>query len=374
MANSSALLAVAGSGKTDSIIQRCEESPRRRLIITYTTNGQNEIENRLRGAMSGGRIGEIPEVIGWYKFLNEHFLKPYLPVSEFNRAYGGFYKDYDPGDRAPGSLRYFDKEGRVGGELLGYVASRVQISSGGLPVARLESIYEEIIIDEVQDLVASDLLILEFLLDSTIPIYMVGDLRQTVYETNRKDTKYKKYRGLGKLDWFKEKSADGLLTLTEQTINHRSCSPIVELANQVFDPTLGFANATSGRAIVQSHNGIFYIKEDDVEIYATHFDPMPLRLDKRAAKKWEQRLQFINFGEAKGLQTDHVLIFPSKPIRDFLEKRDPVQKSLSAAKLYVAITRARYSVAFVMPKGSVLGPGLHWWNTGALEKPDPTKH
>lgn len=365
MTNSRVLLAVAGSGKTESIIRDCAETYKRRLVISYTTNGQREIESRLRAAKAFGTINELPDVVGWYKFLLDHFLKPYLPVSEFSRTYQGFNKTYDPGPRAQRDRRYFDREGQVGGELLGYVAAKVQKSTTGLPVKRLEKIYEEIIIDEVQDLVASDLVILEELLKSSISIRMVGDPRQTVFETNRSDRKYSKFRGIEKVKWFIENSKKGLFSLTEQTTNYRCCSAIVDLANQVFNPGLGLENATSGQLITHPHQGVFYITEDEVDDYVSRFSPMPLRLNKRSAKKWNDDLQFTNFGEAKGLQADHVLIFPTAPIKTFLESRSPIDSPQSAARLYVAITRARHSVAFVMPKSSRPGAGISWWNAAA---------
>jgi DNA helicase-2/ATP-dependent DNA helicase PcrA len=56
----------------------------------------------------------------------------------------------------------------------------------------------------------------------------------------------------------------------------------------------------------------------------------------------------INFGAAKGMTFDRVLIFPHGPLKKFLSTGDigDVQKSI--AKTYVAVTRARKSVAFVV--------------------------
>lgn len=361
MAKSEYLLAVAGSGKTESIIKRCIDEPKRRLIVTYTTNGQREVENRLRQKVAQGELKEPPEVMGWYKFLIENFLKPYLPVSKFARTYKGFHKDYDPGDRAPRNIRYFDPEGRVGGELLGYVAAEIERNTKGLPISRLEEIFEEIVIDEAQDLAASDLFILERILRSQVDLYMVGDLRQIVYETTKKDRKYSQFRGLKKIDWIHEQEKEGRLLLTQQTVNYRSCQPIVSLANQVFAPGLGLEPAESGREKACGHHGIFYIREDQVEIYKALYDPMALRNDRRSALKWAGAFDFINFGECKGLQADHVLIFPTEPICVFLRDRKPMSSDISAARLYVALTRARCSVAFVMPADSVIAPGVGWW-------------
>ena len=54
----------------------------------------------------------------------------------------------------------------------------------GALIRRLEGIYDEILIDEVQDLSAYDWDILDALLISSIEIWMVGDIRQAVLATN----------------------------------------------------------------------------------------------------------------------------------------------------------------------------------------------
>ena len=55
-----------------------------------------------------------------------------------------------------------------------------------------------------------------------------------------------------------------------------------------------------------------------------------------------------NFGSSKGLEFDRVLIYPTKAITDWLknQKHENLQPT-SKSKLYVAITRAKLSVAFV---------------------------
>jgi hypothetical protein len=55
----------------------------------------------------------------------------------------------------------------------------------------------------------------------------------------------------------------------------------------------------------------------------------------------------MNFGISKGSTFDRVLIFPTTPMRQYLEHRDP-SKLKRPESLYVAVTRARYSVAFVV--------------------------
>ena len=56
----------------------------------------------------------------------------------------------------------------------------------------------------------------------------------------------------------------------------------------------------------------------------------------------------MNIGVAKGGTHDRIIIFPTKPMLGYLEDGD-ASKLKSPEKLYVAVTRARFSVAFVVP-------------------------
>lgn len=54
-----------------------------------------------------------------------------------------------------------------------------------------------------------------------------------------------------------------------------------------------------------------------------------------------------NFGESKGLEFKRVLIYPTKPIWDWIIDNTKELKDQSRAKFYVAITRAFDSVVIV---------------------------
>ena len=65
----------------------------------------------------------------------------------------------------------------------------------------------------------------------------------------------------------------------------------------------------------------------------------------------------MNFGIAKGLQFDRVLILPNNPIKKYLKTGDIKHVEKSKEKLCVAVTRARHSVAFVFDGRSPVVPG-----------------
>lgn len=56
----------------------------------------------------------------------------------------------------------------------------------------------------------------------------------------------------------------------------------------------------------------------------------------------------MNIGVAKGSTFDRVLIFPTHPMLKYLDGGDPSELK-APERLYVAATRARHSVAFVVP-------------------------
>ena len=57
----------------------------------------------------------------------------------------------------------------------------------------------------------------------------------------------------------------------------------------------------------------------------------------------------MNIGVSKGSTFDRVLIFPTKPMLQYIKSGNP---DVLAARehLYVAVTRARHSVAFVVSR------------------------
>jgi DNA helicase II / ATP-dependent DNA helicase PcrA len=85
---------------------------------------------------------------------------------------------------------------------------------------------------------------------------------------------------------------------------------------------------------------------EDVPTYVEKFQPTVLRWDRDSDT---QGLQAMNFGLSKGSTFDRVLIFPPKTIVTYLISKDVSKlRPKTLAHLYVAVTRARHSVAFVV--------------------------
>ena len=95
------------------------------------------------------------------------------------------------------------------------------------------------------------------------------------------------------------------------------------------------------------------------------YNPTVLRYQMSGEGEW-------NFGACKGMGFERVLIYPTNPILKYLHdglleklSKGKTVEAFDIAKLYVAITRARFSVAFVCDtKTDEFIDGLKTWPDG----------
>ena len=337
-----AVIAAAGSGKTDLIITRALSDPSRQVLITtYTIENAREIRSRL--CQAAGLVPPNVEVLTWFEFLLRHGVKPYQShVTEMGRARSINFVTVIPefSRRADIDRYYFDSVSNVYSDAVADLVCVINDRSGGLVIGRLQRIYDDIFIDEMQDLAGYDLVFAELLLNSTLRIVMVGDPRQAIYSTNRSN-KYSQYRGAGIVDWIQIQAKIGRCNLETLDSSHRCNQSICNLADGLY-PEYSRTVSLNERAI--DHSGIFLVMERDVIAYVLQYEPQALRWDKRNKALG---LSVLNFGQSKGLSFDRVLIFPTNPISKYVESGTPLEPG-SRSKLYVGITRARHSVAFVI--------------------------
>ena len=353
-------LAVAGSRKTQSIIDACAtgDAGKKRLIITYTQGGQEDLLRRLG---SGCPAANRPEVLGWYSFVMRHIIRPYLPRQYAGGRLKGLNFDGTPalGRFATGRSRYLDSQGRAYKRHLSKLAIDVIQASAGSVIDRMERLYDELFIDETQDLTGYDLDILSALLRSTINVTLVGDLRQSVYDTNPQDPRHKKYRGLAMQSWFAAEAKAGVLSIEHRVETWRSNQEIATFSDAIFPPSFGFPETVSRQQEETGHDGIFALAPDHVAAYVHEFAPHSLRYNRTMFTSHD--LAFRNYGEVKGLTFGRVLIFPTNAIVKFLNDGSPLQGK-SACGLYVAVTRAEHSVMFVLDSPGA--SALEVWTPG----------
>lgn len=206
---------------------------------------------------------------------------------------------------------------------------------------RLSRIHQHIFIDEVQDLAGHDLEVLRMLLSSQVRVLLVGDPRQGVFSTNN-SAKHKQLRRSEIVHFFEDDSFIIEKDETSFVVNHRCAPTICDLSNSLFPD---FADTTSGNTRTTGHDGIFRIRQADVAEYLRRYRPMQLRDSIR--KEVANDFPVMNFGLAKGLTFERVLIYPTGPYIKWLKDRASELAAGSRSKLYVAVTRARQSVTFV---------------------------
>lgn len=335
------IVAAAGGGKTTRIVRRAAHDPRRAALVTYTINNVQELRSRFYEI--GSAMPAHVEIWSWYRFLLHELVRPYQ-LSLVKRRIDGLHyvEGRSPIAKKTDIGRYFLSGGGrlIYSDKISEFVLMLNDASGGAVAARLAQRFSVIYVDEIQDMAGWDLELLELLLRSGIDIVLVGDHRQATFRTNN-SPKNKAFAGVKVIDKFRawEKAELGKLIFERET--HRCHQLIADFADAFFpgEPTTISKNDKD-----TGHDGVFVIGRPLVEQYVGRFRPQVLRLDRKTDCA---DYPALNFGDSKGMTFDRVLIFPHKSGQSWLKSGDFKHVAGSVAKLYVGVTRARHSVAFV---------------------------
>lgn len=349
------IISAAGGGKTTRVVdQALASNEGNTAIITYTRNNVREIQLKIYS-----RSPVIPshvEVLSWYSFLLRELARPYRAAMHNQRIDGiqwieGRSVQYIPQYKT--SAHYFLNGSHIYSDKLAKFICECDNRSGGLIMQRLKSRFSNIIIDEIQDMAGYDLDLLELMLRSGIVVTFVGDHRQATFTTNNA-AKNKNFIGPAIIKKFELWKKAGLISIEYECHTHRCNQAIADLGDRFFpnEPrTISLNNVITG------HDGIFLVRSLDVDSYIALHSPQVLRY---SAKTNCGPYGAMNFGEAKGLTFDHVLIYPHGKAVSWLRTGKLSEVEKSATKMYVATTRARYSVAFVFDGNTCAIPATPW--------------
>lgn len=348
------IIACAGSGKTTRLVKEALANRDRRIaIITYTNKNAREISKKFGERNSG--VPPHVDVMTWFGFLLRECARPYqrAKYSE-KRIESLLFVNEQSALRVPEAdtrNHYFANGELIYSDKIAKFVVESQDKSSKAVTARLRRIYTDVFIDEFQDLAGWDMEVVRMLLESDIRVTLVGDPRQHIYWTNPA-RKNKQYLGIKVIKLVEEWVKDGLCSLEEMTSTYRCCGAICEFSNRLWPGMDAMAPSPSRNHTIE-HDGVYCVAETAVEEYIQRFRPQVLHYNKNAKS---YGCEALNFGVAKGLQFDGVLIVPTGPIRNYL--RDGKLNHLKKAKerLHVAVTRAWHSVAFVYDGPSVVVP------------------
>jgi DNA helicase II / ATP-dependent DNA helicase PcrA len=351
------IISAAGAGKTTQVVdQALAATDGVTALVTYTRNNVREIERKFYE-----RIAAIPphvEIISWYSFLLRELARPYRSALHRYRIEGihwveGKSVQYVPEVRT--DPHYFLSGTRIYSDKIAKFICACDARTGGAIMRRLRQRFSRIIIDEVQDMAAYDLDVLELILKAGIPVTLVGDHRQAILSTNN-SSRHKQFAGPAIIKKFRMWEKSGLVTITYEQHTHRCNQAIADLGDGFFP---GEPRTVSKNQLVTGHDGVFIIGNADVGAYVARYAPQVLRYNVMTSCGSNDA---INFGEAKGMTFARVLIFPNGGATKWLASGNLAAVEKSVARMYVAATRARYSVAFVYD-GRAYGIEAERWNS-----------
>lgn len=356
------LVAAAGAGKTTFIVKEAIKCSDAVLITTFTEENEKEIKNKFI-ELNKGIIPAHVTIRTWFSFLIEHGAKPYqgkLTKKEINGLllvneksgikYKGakfpvYFKETENIER-----HYFSNDYQIYSDKLAKFVIRCNEKSNGFVFERISALFKHIFIDEVQDMAGYDLEIIKLLFKTETRVKIAGDPRQVTYHTHFSD-KYKKYSDGRIRDFIETECKSIQCRIDEKTLNGswRNNQSICDFANNLFPE---YPKCISLQYETTTHDGVFLIKEQDVERYLKEFSPTQLRYSR--SKKVSLNYEVKNFGESKGATRDRVLIYPTKKITDWIFENKTLDNFEIKCKFYVAITRAKYSVGIVCKNNIVI--------------------
>ena len=339
-------------------------------MSSYTSKNQENIKERI--IQKYGYIPKAIVVVGWYTFLLDFWIRPFKG-SVINILYdnhvGMVYVEGQSGVIKTKDGRTFttyhtpiekfldNKQRNLYSDKLSEFAYQCYETNPISLLERLSNIADAIFIDEAQDLSGWDFEIIKVILrsQSEIKCILCGDPRQHTYSTSA-CPKNKKYNGkinlyiTEKVNTKRKIYAD--IDTTTLNLSHRCVQQICDFASKVSSDhpksdSCKCAQCNKRREEYSRKTGMFLLKKEDILTYITEYNPISLVWDSLQKPTIKTETTY-NYGESKGLQADSSLIYPTTPILDFLRSGKNQLKAVTKSKLYVAITRARYSAAIVV--------------------------
>ena len=314
LAMNKVIIATAGSRKTSHLVKEALKFPDKRiLILTYTLDNLKQIKDYFIDYGNG--IPRNVTVKSWYSFLLSDCVRPYQNVLYDKKRIKTIC--FVQGKSVPYIRKtnvekyYFQNGDKIFTDKISAFVCLCNEISKGLVIDRLESIYDSIYIDEIQDLAGYDFDFLELLFKSEIFSLIVGDNRQATYFTNC-SPKNSKFKGENILNLFKNWEQNGLCSIEERNDNYRCNQMICDFSDKLY-PEMTKTN--SKNLILTEHDGIFILKKDKLELYIKNYSPILLR---DTIKTKTEGYEAINFGVSKGQSFDRILIFPNGPIKKYL--------------------------------------------------------
>lgn len=329
------VLAVAGSGKTQHIIDKLNEDSRA-LIVTYTVNNTANIKKRILK-----KFGHMPNgvrVYTYFSFLMSFCVRPI--VGNNIKIKGVIYSEPPKYAKRNTHAHYINK----GHKLYHNRIAKMMMDCEGVSdiSERIEKYFDFFCVDEVQDFAANDFNLLCALSATKVEILMVGDFYQHTFDTSRDGNTQGNLHKNG-LDKYLEQLKKSGYAIDFETLSHSyRCSPSV---CQFVRDSIGIP--------IESH------RDDEVAIqYINAREQVDtLQKDDAIIKLFYQESNTYlgwtdNWGNTKGLDDfeDICIVLNPGTLKAYEKGELNCLAPSTANKLYVACTRAKGNVFFVPEK------------------------
>ncbi len=332
------IFAVAGSGKSTSIVDLIEEDSRA-LLITYTENNTKHLQNKIIA-----KLGYIPQGVRVYKyftFLYSFCIRPLVGHEVQTKGINFEVPLPMRVQRTPKSEpeHYIDSNGRFyAGRIAKFL---IQFEIVPDVIERIERFFDFVCIDEVQDFAANDFNLLCSLSNANVEMRLVGDFYQHTFDTSRDGNirkslhdKYHKYCS----EFLKAGYSIDADTLS----NSYRCSPTI----------CSFVEDNLGISIQSHRDDSVEVKvvEDEDEIALIYSNDQIVKLFYQSSHQYYGYTD--NWGNTKGLDDfgDVCVILNPKSFKALKNGELHALPATTKNKLYVACTRAKGSLHFVEQK------------------------
>lgn len=326
------IFAVAGSGKTTYIVDHL--SPEKRsLILTYTDNNYENLSRKILAKFNGIWPNTVT-LMTYFSFLYNFCYKPYF--ADRVRAKGIIY-DSNPNIKTPQtSIKYYLSPSRF------FYSNRLafffeKTNAVSKIKNRLERYYDELVIDEIQDIGGRDFDFLEATMEANLNMLFVGDFFQHTYDTSRDGNKNKTLFD-DKSNYEARFTAKGFICDNTSLLNSWRCSKNV--CRFVTD-NLGIS-IYSNRS-VEDNTSIEVVTDSD-GIAELLSDDSIVKLHYQNGAKFGYMHK--NWGDSKGEDkyTEVCVLLNKNTSKKMASGKLSELPPLTKNKLYVALTRAKGNV------------------------------
>lgn len=318
--------AVAGSGKTSYIVNQLSLEDKKSLILTYTTANQENIKEKIIK-----KFGYLPSnifIYGYFEFLLKFIIKPLCPYPVRDISFEiPHFRYTSPFTR--------DKNRIFHNRMAKYILENILDFK-----QRMDRYFDEVFIDEMQDLASDDFKWMLSLKDLEIPVTLVGDFFQSTFASSRRGNH------LGNLynnfSTYREiiENAGYYFDTTTLVKSHRCTSTVCNFIKDNLGINIESANETSSE--------ITYITDAE-EIKKTLENNNIKKLFYQNSGKFNVNGE--NWGNSKGMTYENVcVILNDTTFKKYIKNELGELAPQTLRKFYVACTRSSGDIYFINEK------------------------